>query len=97
MMSKTININLTPIAIIMTVVFVVLKLCGVIAWSWWLVLLPVIVVGVLMILACLSIVLLSWCFNRSEEDKRLDNIKKRIDDLQDKIERIRTLKGQKGL
>ena len=46
MRSKTININLTPIAIIMTVVFVVLKLCGVIAWSWWLVLLPVIVVGV---------------------------------------------------
>jgi membrane protein implicated in regulation of membrane protease activity len=88
MKSKTININLTPIAIIMTVVFVVLKLCGVIAWSWWLVLLPVIVVGVLLILACLSIVLIALCFNRSEEEKRLDNIKKRIDDLQDMIDRI---------
>ena len=92
MRSKTINIDLTPIAIIMTVVFVVLKLCGVIAWSWWLVLLPVIVVGVLMIIACLSIVLLSWCFNRSEEYRKLDNIKKRINDLQDKIDRIRSEK-----
>ena len=97
MKSKTININLTPIAIIMTVVFVVLKLCGVIEWSWWLVLLPVIVVGVLMILACLSIALLSWCFNCSEEDRKLYNIKKRIYELQDNIERIRTLKGHKGL
>lgn len=28
---------------ILTIVFVVLKLCGVIAWSWWLVLLPEII------------------------------------------------------
>lgn len=27
---------------ILTIVFVVLKLCAVIAWSWWLVLLPII-------------------------------------------------------
>lgn len=93
MRSKTININLTPIAIIMTVVFVVLKLCGVIAWSWWLVLLPVIVVGILMVLAFLPIVLL---FNRPEENRRLDNLKKRIDDLRETIDKIRTLKT-KGL
>jgi len=28
---------------ILTIIFVVLKLSGVIAWSWWLVLLPVII------------------------------------------------------
>jgi hypothetical protein len=28
---------------LLTIVFVVLKLCGVIGWSWWLVLLPEII------------------------------------------------------
>ncbi|MGE7688400.1 transmembrane Fragile-X-F protein [Lysinibacillus sp. NPDC097214] len=31
------------IAEVLTIVFVVLKLTGVIAWSWWLVLLPAII------------------------------------------------------
>lgn len=32
---------------ILTLIFIVLKLCGVIAWSWWLVLLPeIIAVGI---------------------------------------------------
>lgn len=30
---------------ILQIVFIVLKLCGVINWSWWLVLLPLIIVG----------------------------------------------------
>lgn len=30
---------------VLTIVFVVLKLCGAIDWSWWLVLLPLIILG----------------------------------------------------
>lgn len=42
---------------ILTIVFVVLKLCGVIGWSWWLVLLPeIIVVGLYILL----IVIKTW-------------------------------------
>lgn len=31
---------LTPLCAILLVVFIVLKVCGVIGWSWWLVLMP---------------------------------------------------------
>lgn len=34
------------VAEILTIVFVVLKLAGVISWSWWLVLLPEIIAGI---------------------------------------------------
>ncbi|HFD2046076.1 hypothetical protein G6Z35_14615 [Clostridium perfringens] len=36
---------------VLTLIFIVLKLCGVIAWSWWLVLLPEIVAFIFYILA----------------------------------------------
>lgn len=36
---------------ILTLIFIVLKLCGVIAWSWWFVLLPEIIAFALYILA----------------------------------------------
>ena len=32
---------------LLTIIFIVLKLLGVISWSWWLVLLPEIIAGVL--------------------------------------------------
>lgn len=32
---------------LLTLIFIVLKLTGVIAWSWWLVLTPLIIAGVL--------------------------------------------------
>lgn len=36
---------------VLTLIFIVLKLCGVIAWSWWLVLLPEIIAFIFYILA----------------------------------------------
>lgn len=42
---------------ILTIVFIVLKLIGVIAWSWWLVLLPEIIAVVFYIVA----IILSIC------------------------------------
>lgn len=40
---------------VLTIIFIVLKLLGVIAWSWWLVLLPEIVRVVLIILFILGV------------------------------------------
>lgn len=45
------------------VVFITLKLCGVINWSWWLVLLPLYpVIGILLLMLILTIgtVIASW-------------------------------------
>lgn len=42
------------------IAFIVLKLCGVIAWNWWLVMLPAIVYGALAILITLLIIALSF-------------------------------------
>lgn len=33
----------TSFTILLTITFIVLKLCGVINWSWWLVLLPMLI------------------------------------------------------
>lgn len=38
------------LAEVLTVIFVVLKLVGVIAWSWWLVFSPMLIVGGLLVL-----------------------------------------------
>ena len=53
------------LAVLLTVVFVVLKLVGTIAWSWWLVFLPLIIYVALDILAIvvlivLTIILYKW-------------------------------------
>lgn len=40
-MSKQITITTPPVGPLLAIVFTVLKLCGVINWSWWWVLLPV--------------------------------------------------------
>lgn len=43
---------------VLTIVFIVLKLFGVIAWSWWLVLLPeIIAAGLYVLLIVLNIIL----------------------------------------
>lgn len=45
---------------LLALVFITLKLCGVITWSWWLVLLPL-YFGVAVILGFLLIAVLGWC------------------------------------
>lgn len=46
---------------LLTVAFIVLKLCGIIAWSWWWVISPVwISVGLVVILLTALVMLGSW-------------------------------------
>lgn len=47
------------LAVLLTVVFVVLKLVGTIAWSWWLVFLPLIIYVALDILATIVLIVLT--------------------------------------
>lgn len=39
-----VNLDFGGFAAFLTLLFIALKLCGVIAWSWWLVFMPLIVV-----------------------------------------------------
>ncbi len=49
----------------LTIVFIVLKLCGVISWSWWLVLMPLwIELGITAIL----LIILFMVMRRDEDD-----------------------------
>lgn len=43
----------------LTIIFIILKVVGVIAWSWFLVLLPVIIEVVLWVLWCLFIAIMA--------------------------------------
>ena len=50
---------------VLTVVFIVLKLLGVIAWSWWLVLLPLIVsVGLYITIFIIIPLVMAWFVTR---------------------------------
>ena len=60
-----ININFNGFFVLLTIAFIVLKLCNVITWSWWLVLSPIlcclvlgIVIGLLALCLCALGVLL---------------------------------------
>ncbi len=45
--ARVVDFSLTTMAFILSMIFMVLKLCNVIAWSWWLIFLPLIIaVGV---------------------------------------------------
>lgn len=52
---RKIEINFGGIGTLLTIVFVVLKLTGVIAWSWWLVFLPMIISWGLFLLVLLIV------------------------------------------
>lgn len=57
---------------ILTIVFIVLKLLGVVSWSWWLVLLPEIIMGVVYVAMLLSPIFV--CRKASKEiDKHFRN------------------------
>lgn len=50
---------------VLTIVFIVLKLCGLISWSWWLVLMPLwIELGVIVVL----LIILFVVIGRDEDD-----------------------------
>lgn len=54
-MKIKISIDLKIICFLINVVFVILKLCKVINWNWWLVFLPLIIYAVVY---CLSIIII---------------------------------------
>lgn len=62
-------IDLGTIAIILTIVFAVLKLAGIIAWSWWIVFLPVIAVVALSIVVLILILLGVSVWNLHQHNK----------------------------
>lgn len=62
---------------ILTIVFVVLKLIGIISWSWWLVLLPEIIAIVLYMAFLLIIIAVGF----REEKKAEKKIHSRLDEI----------------
>ena len=57
--NKMMNVSF-PFSGLLTIAFVVLKLCKVITWSWWLVLCPMwIPIAILIIIAIIYIILLA--------------------------------------
>lgn len=69
---------------LLTVAFIVLKLCGVISWSWWWVLSPIwisvgLVIGVLLIIGIvlLIIILCGTIKDNREKKKRAREVERR--------------------
>ena len=55
---------------LLQIVFIVLKLCGVIGWSWWLVLLPLIIEFGLVVLLIVGLVIFYIVVAVHEHDKQ---------------------------
>jgi hypothetical protein len=49
---------------VLTAIFIVLKLMGIISWSWWLVLLPVIVSATFYIIVLIGALIASFSFEK---------------------------------
>jgi len=62
---------------LLTIIFIVLKLTGVIAWSWWIVLLPMIIAAA--IYAMIFAVWLTVFIKGVRESKKLDKEMKDMD------------------
>lgn len=57
MTNSGVSIDLGSIAIILTIVFAVLKLSGIVTWSWWIVFLPILAVVALSTVVLILILL----------------------------------------
>ena len=69
MENNGVSIDLGTIAIILTIVFAVLKLAGIIAWPWWIVFLPVVAVVALSIVVLILILLGVSVWNLHQHNK----------------------------
>lgn len=68
-MNKEIKINTSGfgwLSTLLTVAFVILKLCGVISWSWFLVFLPIII-DIAVIILVLIVLLIIWLITRNRD------------------------------
>lgn len=73
------SITLDSIGFILSMIFMILELCGVISWSWWLVFLPIIVdVGatILIILTAVIVLAIKTKRDEREESKSIRRLKK---------------------
>ena len=84
MATNNVNNNSNFFVSMLTVAFIVLKLTGVINWSWWWVLSPL-WIGLLI---AIPFVILLVIIQRREQ-KKWENFHKREEDLRNRIEEIR--------
>lgn len=64
---------------LLQIVFIVLKLCGVIDWSWWLVMLPLIIeVGFVVAVLFIGLVVILYD-NHKEHNKKTEEMKEMVD------------------
>ena len=68
---------------LLTVAFIVLKLTGVINWSWWWVLSPL-WIGLLIGIPCIIFLIIM----ERKEEKKWENLHKREEDIKNRIEEI---------
>lgn len=57
---------------VLTVVFVVLKLVGVITWSWWLVLLPLIIAAVIYV-TMYALIIINYVMAKRKIDRAFED------------------------
>lgn len=62
------GLSIFDISVLLTIVFVVLKLCGVIAWNWWWVVSPVVFAIGLFILATTILFIVGLILARNGDD-----------------------------
>lgn len=56
---------------LLTIAFIVLKLCGVIGWSWWFVLLPMIINSGVVLITIIVIIIIAFVrYSRSRRRKK---------------------------
>lgn len=81
---------------LLTIVFVVLKLVGVITWSWWLVLLPTIIWLDILVLFILFISFMMSLVNRLVEKSRGIDCDNKDNDAKDLFKEIEKNLRRKG-
>ena len=62
------GLSIFDISVLLTIVFVILKLCGVIAWSWWWVVSPIVFAIGLFILSVIILFILGWILSKGDEN-----------------------------
>ena len=83
MSEYNVNINGNFFVSLITVAFIVLKLTGVINWSWWWVLSPL-WIGLLIGIPCIIFLIIM----ERKEEKKWENLHKREEDIKNRIEEI---------
>lgn len=58
--SKNVTVEATPFTSLLTFVFIVLKLCKVISWSWWWVLSPLWISAALVVFLFLIVIIIAF-------------------------------------